>query len=186
MICLKPQLTWRSKVRGFTLVEVLVMSAIATIVIAAVMTFTLFATRSFLALGNYDDLDRTSRNALDRLSREIRQTEKLSAYATNKLTFVDYDGATLVYQWTPPAGTNAGHLDRTKNSVTTTLLPLCDYLNFGISQRNPSNNFTFYPTTNLSSVKLIDMNWRCSRKILQLKVNIESVQTAKIVIRNHT
>jgi len=77
-------------------------------------------------------------------------------------------------------------LDRTKNSKTTTLLTQCDYLNFGISQRNPSNNFTFYPTTNLNSVKLIDMNWRCSRKILQLKVNIESVQTAKIVIRNHT
>jgi hypothetical protein len=186
MICLKPHLTSRSKARGFTLVEVVVMSAIATIVLAAVMIFTLFATRSFLAMGNYDDLDRASRIALDHLSREIRQTEALTGYATNKLTFTDYDGQPLVYLWTPPAGTNAGHLDRTKNSVTTTLLNQCDYLNFGISQRNPSNNFTFYPTTNLSSVKLIDMNWRCSRKILQLKVNIESVQTAKIVIRNHT
>ena len=185
MICLKPHPTRRSKNGGFTLVEVLIMSAIATVVVAAVLIFTLFATRSFVALGNYNDLDKTSRNALDRMSREIRQTEALTAYATNKLTFKDYDGATLVYQWTPPAGTNAGHLDRTKNSSTTTLLTQCDYLNFGISQRNPSNGFTFYPTTNLSSVKLIDMNWRCSRKILQLKVNIESVQTAKIVMRNH-
>ena len=165
--------------------EVLIMSAIATVIIAAVMIFSLFATRSFIAMGNYNDLDKASRNALDRLSREIRQTEALAAYATNKLTFTDYDGNTLVYQWTPPSGSNAGHLDRTKNSVTTTLLNQCDYLSFGISQRNPSNGFTFYPTTNLSSVKLIDMNWRCSRKILQSKVNIESVQTAKIVMRNH-
>ena len=161
------------------------MSAIATVVMAAVLIFTLFATRSFIAMGNYNDLDKTSRNALDRLSREIRQTDGLTAYATNKLTFRDYDGQTLIYQWTPPAGTNAGRLDRIKNSTTTTLLTQCDFLNFGISQRNPSNGFTFYPTTNLSSVKLIDMNWRCSRKILQLKVNIESVQTAKIVMRNH-
>lgn len=165
--------------------EVLIMSAIATVVIAAVMVFTLFATRSFIAMGNYNDLDRTSRNALDRLSREIRQTDGLTAYATNKLTFKDYDGATLVYQWTPPSGTNGGHLDRTKNSVTTKLLTQCDYLSFGISQRNPSNGFTFYPTTNVNSVKLIDMNWRCSRSILGSKVNIESVQTAKIVMRNH-
>jgi hypothetical protein len=185
MICLKPHLTSGSKIRGFTLVEVLIMSAIATVVIAAVMIFTLFATRSFIALGNYNDLDKTSRNALDRLSREIRQTEGLTAYATNQLTFKDYDGATLVYKWTPPTSSAAGRLDRIKNSTTTTLLSQCDFLNFGISQRNPSNGFTFYPTTNLSSVKLIDMNWRCSRKILQLKVNIETVQTAKIVMRNH-
>ena len=32
--------------------------------------------------------------------------------------------------------------------------------------------------------KLVDLNWRCSRQILQQKVNTESVQTAKIVIRN--
>ena len=185
MICLKTHQIRGSKSRAFTLVEVLIMSAIATVVITAVMIFTLFATRSFIALGNYNDLDKASRNALDRLSREIRQTEALTGYATNKLTFRDYDNATLVYQWTPPSGTVAGHLDRTKNSTTTTLLTQCDFLNFGISQRNPSNNFTFYPTTNVSSVKLIDMNWRCSRKILQLKVNIESVQTAKIVMRNH-
>jgi hypothetical protein len=154
-------------------------------VIAAVMIFTLFATRSFIALGNYNDLDKTSRNALDRLSREIRQTDALTAYTTNQLTFRDYDGATLIYKWTPPSGSTVGRLDRIKNSTTTTLLTQCDFLNFGISQRNPSNGFAFYPTTNLSSVKLIDMNWRCSRKILQLKVNIESVQTAKIVMRNH-
>jgi len=185
MICSKPHPALRKKIQGFTLVEVLIMGAIATVVIAAVMIFTLFATRSFIALGNYNDLDKASRNALDRLSREIRQTDALTAFATNKLTFRDYDDQPLVYQWTPPAGTNAGRLDRIKGGVTTTLLTQCDFLNFGISQRNPSNGFSFYATTNLSSVKLIDMNWRCSRKILQLKVNIESVQTAKIVMRNH-
>jgi hypothetical protein len=187
MICCQKRFLPRSKKRGFTLMEVIIMSGLATIVIAAVGAFTIYATRSFLALGNYNDLDNASRNALDRLSREIRQTKSLASYATNKLVFVDYDGNTnLTYQWTPPAGTNAGHLDRTKNGVTSILLNQCDYLNFGISQRNPSNGFNFYPadTNILSTVKLIDMNWRCSRKIRQLKVNLESVQTAKIVMRN--
>jgi hypothetical protein len=176
------------KKRGFTLVEVLIMSAIATVVMGAVITFSIFATRSFLALGNYNDLDKASRNALDRISREIRQTSAVASFATNRLVFVDYDGQTnLIYQWTPPAGNTPGHLDRTKAGQTTVLLNQCDYLNFGISQRNPSNNFNFYPvaTNNLSTAKLIDLSWRCSRKILQQKVNIESVQTAKIVMRNH-
>jgi hypothetical protein len=32
--------------------------------------------------------------------------------------------------------------------------------------------------------KLVDVSWLCSRKILGRKVNTESVQTAKIVMRN--
>ena len=33
-------------------------------------------------------------------------------------------------------------------------------------------------------VKLLDVSWRCSRKVLGQKLNTESVQTSKIVIRN--
>jgi len=75
---------------------------------------------------------------------------------------------------------------RTIGTTNTVLLTQCDFLNFDISQRNPSNNFTFYPcpATNVSIAKLIDVSWRCSRQILGAKINTESVQTAKIVIRN--
>jgi hypothetical protein len=31
---------------------------------------------------------------------------------------------------------------------------------------------------------MIDVSWKCSREILGAKINTESVQTAKIVIRN--
>ena len=34
------------------------------------------------------------------------------------------------------------------------------------------------------TAKLIDVSWKCSRKIMGEKLNTESVQTAKIVIRN--
>jgi hypothetical protein len=48
----------------------------------------------------------------------------------------------------------------------------------------------FYPATNnagaldLTICKVINMNWKCSRAILQQKINTESVQTAQIVLRN--
>ena len=172
---------------GMTLIEMLVAVGIGSIVFAAVAMLTLFTARSFVAMGNYNDLDRYSRNALDVMSREIRQTRSLSSFATNRLQFVDNDGGSLIYNWNP----NTGVLSRQKGATTTTLLTDCDYLKFGISQRNPSNLFQFYPATNnitgqldVSLCKLVDVSWRCSRQILGQKVNTESVQTAKIVLRN--
>ena len=133
-------------------------------------------------MGNYSDLDRASRNALDNMSREIRATSQLTAFTTTKLTFKDPDGTTLSFEYNPGNGT----LTRKRGGTNTTLLKECDFLEFHISQRNPSNNFTFYAVTgtNYATAKLVDVNWRCSRKILGNKVNTESVQTAKIVLRN--
>ena len=165
-----------------TLIELMVATVLATIVFAVVGTLAVYTARSFVAMGNYNDLDEASQNALDTLSHEIRATRNLSSYTPTKLVFVDWDNASLTYEWIP----STGLLTRTKAGVTTTLLKQCDYLRFGISQRNCTNDFNFYSTTNApTQAKLVDVSWRCSRQILQQKVNTESVQTAKIVIRNH-
>jgi Prokaryotic N-terminal methylation motif len=167
---------------GFTLVELMVATGLGTLVLAGIASLTMFTARSFVALANYDELDRTSCHALDTLSTEIRQTRGITSYATNRLVFRDADGLSLTYAWDPSTGV----LTREKTNTTTVLLTQCDYLCFNISQRNVSNNFIFYPaaTTNLITAKLVDVSWRCSRKILGNKVNTETVQTAKTVIRN--
>jgi hypothetical protein len=126
-------------------------------------------------------LDRYSRNALDTMSRDIRQTRALTYYQTNKLIFQDNDGATdLTYYWNPSTLV----LTRQKASTTTVLLTNCDSLVFYISQRNPSNGFSFYPAADAAACKLVNVKWTCSRQIFAVKANTESVQTAKIVIRN--
>jgi prepilin-type N-terminal cleavage/methylation domain-containing protein len=166
---------------GFTLFEMLIGVLIATIVFAAVGMLMMYTSRSFLAIGNYNDLDRASQNALDTMSREIRQTQKLTSFQTNQLVFKNWNGnIDLSYTWDPVART----LTRTNGTQVTTLLGQCDFLAFHMSQRNPSSNFFFYATSDPSQAKLIDVSWRCSRQILQQKINTESVQTAKIVIRN--
>ena len=166
-----------------TLVELMVAVAIGALILAAVGKLSLFTARSFVALGNYNDLDQASRNALDIMSREIRQTRGLTTYATNQLIFKDYDGVLLTYVWDP--NPNALTLSRIKEGAQTkVLLRQCDFLSFGIYQRNPSNNFIFYPAASPAQAKLINVSWRCSRQIFQKKINTESVQTAKIVIRN--
>jgi len=167
---------------GMSLMELLVAVAIASIVFAAVGSLSMFTSRSFVAMGNYNDLDRASRNALDSMSRDIRQAKQLVSYSSSKLSFTNMDGSTLVFEYNP----STGKLTRKLGTTTTTLLTQCDFLTFSISQRNPMTNFAFYAVSgnNYGTAKLIDVNWRCSRKILGNKVNTESVQTAKIVLRN--
>jgi Tfp pilus assembly protein PilW len=168
---------------GMSLLEVMIASSLGMIALAAVGSLSLFTARSFVASGNYADLDRASFVALDTLSRDVRQARALNPpFTTNKLTLKDNDNATLIYEYKP----STGQFTRQKNGTTTVLLNQCDFLRFAIYQRNPTNGWSWYPVTSnmVATAKLIDVSWKCSRKILGAKVNTESVQTAKVVIRN--
>lgn len=171
---------------GMSLVEMMIAMALASIILATVASFAIFTARSFVALSNYGDLDRMSRNALDVLTRDIRESQALTAFTANKLTLKASDSSTLIYEYAPSAAT----FTRKGATTTTVLLTGCDLLTFEVYQRTPMPGFQFYPATNSSGAinpatsKLIDVSWRCSRRILGQKVNTESVQTAKIVMRN--
>ena len=116
------------------------------------------------------------------MSRAIRQTAQLTSYSSSAITFSNPDGTQLNFTWSPSTRV----LTMTQRGVPKTLLNQCDYLYFNISQRNPTyGTFGFYSATNNAALcKLVDVSWRCSRSILGKKINTESVQTAKIVIRN--
>lgn len=167
---------------GFTFPEMLISMGVGAIVLAAVMYAMVFCTRSFLAMGNYMDLNKASLNALDKISRDIRECTSLQTFATNKLVFLDANTNQLTFTWDP----SARQLTRVSGTATNILLKNCDFLAFHISQRNPSNNvFGFYPATNNPAIcKLVDVSWRCYRTIYGYKINTESVQTARIVMRN--
>jgi Tfp pilus assembly protein PilW len=153
-------------------------------VMACIGSLLLFTVRSFIALGNYNDLDQSSRTALDTMSRDIRQTRALMSFDTKELVFIDQDSNTLKYAWDPTARTLKKTTIKPTGTEIKVLLTQCDYLQFGTSQRSPALNFTFVPNNTLAEAKLVDVSWTCSRQIMSQKVNTESVQTAKIVMRN--
>ena len=65
------------------------------------------------------------------------------------------------------------------------LLRDCNALTFAIFQRNPiGGSYDQYPTATSATCKLVQLNWICSRSILGVQVNSESVQSAKFVLRN--
>ncbi len=174
--------TKRRSRAGFTLLELLLASGSGSLLLLAASTFSFYAARSFSALANYVDLDKCSRNALDLMSTEIRQTNRLLEYTTNRLTFENADGGTLSYVYDAAGRT----LQRSLNGVMDTkpLLKECNFLQFSIFQRNPvGGTYNQYPAASASTCKLVQLKWICSRDIIDARVNTESVQSAKIVIR---
>jgi hypothetical protein len=168
--------------RAYTLIEMMMAVGIFLFLVCGITSVSLFTARSFAALGNYSDLDRDSRYALDMLTRDIRKSGGVSYFATNEITLTNLDGSWEDYTWNP--GTS--YFTRTlPGGVSRTLLSECDSLTFSIFQRNLLGDFTYVPAgTETNEAKLVSVHWQCSREIYAQKINTETIQTAKIVIRN--
>jgi hypothetical protein len=96
------------------------------------------------------------------------------------LDIEDADGTTISYVYSPGART----LTRTQNGVSRTLITGCDTLSFNLGTRNPiGGTFAVVSTTDVNEAKVVNVSWNCSRTILGVRANSESVQTARIVIR---
>jgi len=164
-----------------SLVEALVSVSVGMLVLGALASFMAYTGKSMAGLSNYVDLERQSQLALDIMTRDIRQTKHLYSFATNRLVFTDSDDALLTFEYQP----DQRRLVRIKNRIAQPLLTECDYLCFSNFQRNPvGGTYEQYPVTvSPTNTKLVSVTWVCSRTIIGTKMNTESVQTAKIVIR---
>lgn len=171
---------------GMTLVETVFSTAASIVVLGSLMSLFIFFAKSFAAMSNYADLDRYSRTALDTITKDIRSAQYLVSWTNSPnptLTLMSQDGAnTFSYTLT----TNALVRNWT-NGTSSILLKGVDVWTVGLYYKSPVPNggFSFYPVTNNYSVntKLIDMSWKCSRQIFSTKINTESIQTAKVVMR---
>jgi len=70
---------------GFTLVEVMVSSAIATFILAGLVTTHILSLKSFRALSNYAEIHADGRNAVDQFSRDMRSVYSISYYDSSNL-----------------------------------------------------------------------------------------------------
>ncbi len=163
-----------------TLVEMLVASGVGGLIFVAVANLTIYTTRTFASMYNYTEMDQLSRYTLDQLTTDIRQAERLASYSSTNLDLV-YGGVTnLNYNYDAASRT----MTRTKSGVVKVLLTECDSATFTAFGRGTlSGTFDQFPATNAVEAKLIKMNWTCSRIFLGSKVNTESVQSAKVVMR---
>jgi len=174
--------TGQNRQWAFTLIEVLLASAISLVLAGMLAMFFAFSLRSFAAMTNYADMNQRSQLALDKMSKDIRQARSLTAYSTNSLTFLDANNQTLQYTFDPSNGT----LVRVSGATTTTYLTNCDALQFWIYQHTPiSNAFQCYTPAAVTNARVIQVTWHCARKILGTKSTTESTESATLSLRNH-
>jgi hypothetical protein len=152
---------------------------ISTILVLVVCAFALFNGRSFAAIFNYVDLNQDNQRAEDLMSRDFRRVFNVQSFSTNSITFQDYDGVALEYTYNPASR----KVTRKKQGENTVVLSGCDFLSFGLEQRNlVAGTFDSYAATNLPETKIIIANWSASRTLFG-KTNMQTPHTARIVIR---
>ena len=167
-------------VRGFTLIELLVSVGLSMILLSSIFLLISFSGRSFAALMNYVEMDQISRNTLDVMTTDIRQSDALTSYSAHEITLSYTNGIPLTYSYDQQAKT----LTRQLQNQSTVLLTGCVFFNFSIFQRNPiEGSYDVYPTANLETCKMIQLDWTCTRSVFRADENTESVQSAKIVLR---
>ena len=165
---------------GFALSEMMVAVGITALLLLAVASVSLFSSRSFASLANYVDLDARNAVAMDQITRDLREANAVTDATATTLTLQAGDGSSVRYAYSPTDKT----LIRTQNTVTRTILDECDRFTFSLGQRNPvGGSYDVYPAATPATAKVVNVAWTCSRKIMGLKQNTESVQTARIVIR---
>jgi hypothetical protein len=167
---------------GFALIEALIAAGITTLLVLVICSFAVFSSHSFAALFNYVDLDDVNRVAMDRVTRDVRQANRVTAATATSLTLEDADGVSEIsYVYNP---TDRTLVRKRTGGLREVILTECDRLLFTLGQRNPKGGtFDVYNPSSMEIVKVVNVSWMCSRKILGQKKNTESVQTARIVIR---
>ncbi len=172
----------KSRRAAFSFVEMVVATGLFSLLSIALWTLSSFAGRSFAASSNYVDMETKGRTALDYFSRDVRRSLAVASYTTNSLVFMDYDGSTnLTYTYDPSARTFV----RRKAGDAKTILTECDSLSIALFQRAPvGGSYDQFPAADQTTAKVVQVNWKCSRTILGGKLNTESVQTAKVMLRS--
>ena len=171
-----------------TLPEVLISTGLGGLLLTVMMALSFYGAHSFAVMTNYVDLDQYGRNALDRITSDIRQADRLTQFATNRLVFETRNPNsgftnTLQYSYDPATQT----LTRSLDGESTVVLTGCTSLQFSIFQRNPVNGaYDQYPVGDPNRpdlCKLVQLNWTCSRKVFDHTISTESLHSAKVVMR---
>ncbi|MCW5554592.1 MAG: hypothetical protein KIS67_20830 [Verrucomicrobiae bacterium] len=177
----------RRRSSGLSLTELIVATGLGMVVLMILGVLSVHALRSFVAMGNYASLDARNRLALDKMSRDIRQATEVTIFEpdgpvrrlklTNALT-----GGTLDYTWY--AEDRMLYCDT--DGEPAVYLTECDDWSIAMYRRNPQPGATnwFFPTADKRLCKMVEMNWTCSRTLLGKKFQTESVQSARMVLRN--
>jgi prepilin-type N-terminal cleavage/methylation domain-containing protein len=177
----KPTKTKASRA-GFTVMEMLVGLAVGALVLGAAVSFFLFGLRSFGSMANYTDLNSKDRYATDVVTRDIRNALSVVSATTNQIVLNEPPpGNAVTFTYDPSART----LTRTDSTSGRVLLTGVSSCSFSLYQRPGTNAiYNVFPAGTAATAKMVAYQWSCKRRLAGTHSESESVQMAKISLRN--
>jgi hypothetical protein len=168
-----------------TLAEVVVALGVAGLVAAVIASFGVFFARSLATVMNHIEVETQSRLALDTVSREVRRASSVTGIVTNSLTLqVGPNRVTYAYDSEERTLTRVERDGLGIVQDTRVFLRDCDSASFEIYQRNATNaTYDIYPVASTNDAKIVRLRWSMSRKIFGQQQSVETVSSARIVIR---
>jgi prepilin-type N-terminal cleavage/methylation domain-containing protein len=106
-------------IKGFTLIEMVIVMVITGIVIAITATMLNTSFISYFTSVHFSSLSTQGAIAMMRISKELQQASQFSVINATSVTFTTTGGSTISYSWSTPTLTRTGSAARTLSNVVT-------------------------------------------------------------------
>jgi prepilin-type N-terminal cleavage/methylation domain-containing protein len=148
--------------RGFTLVEVMVVTVISSFVFAGVLSAYIFLGRGLTRQGHEEELESSSRTTLYDFTQDVSGASAISTgFTTNAFSISTSPAGTVTYTYYPQAavqGIEQGYLTRQQNGNAPTTI-LKNISGFGFNYYDITGN-PLVPNSNPTTVKEIQFAYR--------------------------
>lgn len=106
-------------IKGFTLIELVIVMVITGIVVVIAASIFSSAFTNYFTAANATALSNQATIAMARMSKELQQANSFTAATATSMTFTTTTGSTIAYSWSSPVITRTGSTAQTlSNQVT--------------------------------------------------------------------
>ena len=173
------------RARGFTLVEVLISSGLASFILAGVLTTFLFLGRSGANVQNYTDLEAQARRALEQFAQDTRQASAIAWNSANSVTMF-VDGVLITYAYA--SGNFTRGVTTSPATPTRTLLSGITTFSFKAYNITGAEIAGIGTTTTLAAAgtttKQLQISLQAARRSQTVAAATNTVLSARFILRN--
>lgn len=174
----------RRRQGGFTLVELMLSTALSAVILAGVLSSFLFLGRSGATLQNYNDMEAQSRRAMEIFAEDVRQASTITWNTESSFT-ITVNSASITYAYSSGTG-NFSRTDPvgTKNMITGVAPGSFNFKAFNINGTELPLGSTTDRTSSNITTKQVQISLTASRSRSTLATVTNKVLSARFILRN--
>ncbi len=174
----------RRRLRGMTLVEVMISATIGSFVLTAVITTFLFMGRSGANVQHYSDMEGQARKALELFAEDVRQASAI-AWTSNQNVLLTVNGAGIRYSYASNTLTRTNTTSGVASSLMTGISSF-EFLAYKIS--DPVNPLPLTTAAELTTAgkqtKQLQISLEARRQSTTVVAATNTVLSARFILRN--